>query len=75
MSRVVHLSLDEGVVVIRCHSEDIGIESIEGLSEGGVRLVCVSDEGAALIRQQLDSYVLQAEPVTRKRRRRAARRP
>jgi predicted HAD superfamily phosphohydrolase YqeG len=66
MSRVVHLSLDEGVVVIRCHSEDIGIEAIERLSAGGVRLVCVSNEGAALIRQKLEDYVVQAAPTARK---------
>jgi len=39
VSRVVHLNLDEGVVVIRCMSENVGISAIERLSSGGVRLV------------------------------------
>ncbi len=42
MSRVINLSLDEGVVVIRCMSEHVGISAIEGLPGGGVRLVCAS---------------------------------
>ena len=58
MSRVVQLSLDEGIVVIRCHSENIAIEAIERLSGGGVRVVCVSNEGAALIRRELKAYVV-----------------
>jgi hypothetical protein len=40
VSRVVHLNLDEGVVVIRCMSENVGVSAIERLSSGGVRLVC-----------------------------------
>ena len=51
MSRVVQLSLDEGVVVIRCLSEKVGISAIERLPEGGVRLVCKSSDGAARIRR------------------------
>jgi len=58
MSRVVHLSLDEGVVVIRCLSEKVGISAIESLPEGGVRLVCNSADGAALIRRKLKKYLI-----------------
>ena len=36
MSRIVNLSLDEGVVVIRCHSEKVGISAIEPLPQGVV---------------------------------------
>ena len=49
MSRVVHLNLDEDVVVIRCMSENVGISAIERLPGGGVRLVYMSTEGAAPI--------------------------
>src|SRR5690348_14515287 len=36
VSRVVHLNLDQGVVVIRCMSENVGVAAIERLSSGGV---------------------------------------
>jgi hypothetical protein len=58
VSRVVHLSLDEGVVVIRCLSEKVGVSAIERLPGGGVRLVCMSNEGAELIRTKLKRYVI-----------------
>lgn len=68
MSRVVHLDLEEGVVVIRCLSENVGVSAIERLPSGGVRLVCKSSEGAALIRRKLKGYVLKGD-VTRERHR------
>jgi len=61
MSRVVYLSLDEGVVVIRCLSEKIGVSAIERLPGGGVRLVCMSSDGAAKIRRKLKQYVIASE--------------
>ena len=66
MSRVIHLSLDEGVVVIRCMSEKVGVSAIEGLPGGGVRLVCMSNDGAETIRRKLKRYVI-AGDVTRER--------
>ena len=66
MSRVVNLSLDEGVVVIRCNSEKVGVSAIEGLPGGGVRLVCMSSDGAALIRRKLKRYVID-DGATRER--------
>lgn len=68
MSRVVHLTLDEGVVVIRCLSEKVGVSTIECLPQGGVRLVCMSSDGAALIRRKLKAYVIDGS-VTRQRHR------
>jgi hypothetical protein len=68
MSRVVNLSLDGGVVVIRCFSEKVGISAIENLPDGGVRLVCNSNDGAALIRRKLKRYVMQ-DDVKRERHR------
>lgn len=58
MSRVVHLNLEEGVVVIRCLSEKVGVSAIERLPSGGVRLVCMSSDGAQLIRKKLKSYLI-----------------
>ncbi len=68
MSRVVHLSLDEGVVVIRCLSEKVGVSAIESLPGGGTRLVCMSGDGAALIRKKLKTYLID-DDVERERHR------
>jgi hypothetical protein len=68
MSRVVQLSLDPGVVEIRCMSEKVGISAIESLPAGGVRLVCMSTEGAELIRRKLKRYLISGT-VTRERHR------
>lgn len=61
MNRVVNLTLDEGVVVIRCLSEKVGISAIEALPGGGVRLVCMSGEGAELIRRKLKRYLIDGD--------------
>jgi len=61
VSRVVYLSLDEGVVVIRCLSEKVGISAIEQLPGGGVRLVCASGDGAERIRRKLRTYIIDGE--------------
>ncbi|HKX91215.1 MAG TPA: hypothetical protein VJM15_02160 [Sphingomicrobium sp.] len=62
MSRVVHLNLEEGVVIIRCLSEHVGVSAIERLPQGGVRLVCMSSDGAAKIRRKLKTYVIDGQP-------------
>jgi hypothetical protein len=58
MNRIIHLTLDEGIVVIRCLSEKVAISAIERLPQGGVRLVCMSSEGAELIRRKLKRYLI-----------------
>lgn len=66
MSRVIHLSLDEGAVATRCLSEKVGISAIESLPAGGTRLVCMSGEGAELIRRKLKKHLIDGD-VTRER--------
>ena len=61
MSRVVNLSLDEGMVVIRCLAEKVRISAIETLPSGGVRLVCTSTEGAEVIRRKLKRYLIHGD--------------
>ena len=61
MSRVLNLSLDEGVVVIRCLSEKVGVSAIERLPGGGVRLVCSSQDGAELLRRKLKRYLIDGD--------------
>ena len=68
MSRVLFVSLDEGQVVARCLAEKVGISAIEHLPTGGVRLVCMSSEGAARIRKKLKAYVI-GGTVTREKHR------
>jgi hypothetical protein len=68
MSRVLFVSLDEGQVVARCLAEKVGISNIERLPAGGVRLVCMSGDGAALMTRKLKSHLI-TEDVTRELRR------
>ena len=68
MSRVVFLSLDEGPVVAHCLQEKIGISAMERLPGGGVRLVCMSVEGAGLIALKLKKHLLDND-VTRQKHR------
>jgi hypothetical protein len=68
MSRVVNLALDERVVVTRCLSEKVAISAIEPLPQGGVRLVCMGNEGAERIRKKLKRYIIDGD-VERERHR------
>lgn len=68
MSRVLNVALDEGQVVARCLAEKVGISAIERLPAGGVRLVCMSSDGAALMTRKFKPHLM-AEEVTRERHR------
>lgn len=69
MSRTVYLDLAEGEVIARCLKEKVGISAIERLPSGGVRLVCMSVDGAQQIRSLLKSKVLEGEHTVRERHR------
>jgi hypothetical protein len=64
MSRVVLVNLDEGDVVARCLAEKVGISAIERLPAGGVRLVCMSGDGAVHMHRKLKRHLI-TSPVTR----------
>jgi hypothetical protein len=64
MSRVLFVALDEGQIVSRCLEENVGISAIERLPQGGVRLVCMSSDGAALMSRKLKRHLIAGE-VTR----------
>jgi len=68
VSRVIHLKLDADAVEIRCRKEKVGVSAIERLPAGGVRLVCKSSDGAALIRRKLKANVMDGEPAREPRR-------
>ena len=58
MSRVVMLSLSEKQTREQCESRHIGISALETLPDGGSRLVCMSSEGAAMIRRRLKTHLI-----------------
>lgn len=64
MSRVLFVSLDEGDVVAQCLSAKVGISAIERLPSGGVRLVCMSSDGAAVMKRKLKKKLI-ADTATR----------
>lgn len=63
MSRVILLSMSEKAVEARCLEAKVGVSSLEQLVSGGVRLVCMSTSGAALIRQTLKSSIIEGHAV------------
>ena len=64
MSRVLFVTLDEGPLVAKCLAEKVGISAIERLPAGGMRLVCMSSDGAEHMRRKLRGKLIKAE-VTR----------
>ena len=64
MSRALNLKLSEADAREQCSTRSIGISAIETLPDGGVRLVCMSSEGAALLRRRLKAQLIN-EPVRR----------
>ncbi|HKO69961.1 MAG TPA: hypothetical protein VJV58_03410 [Bradyrhizobium sp.] len=63
MSRVILLSMSEREVKAQCLEAKVGLSSLERLVSGGVRLVCMSTSGAALIRQKLGSSIIEGRAV------------
>lgn len=68
MSRALLLTLDEGQVIAACLKENVGISAIERLVDGGVRLVCMSSDGAARMTRKLKPHLIQGV-ATRERHR------
>jgi hypothetical protein len=58
MSRVMFVKLDEGAVVAGCLAAKVGISAIERLPSGGVRLVCMSSDGAATMTRKLKRHLI-----------------
>lgn len=63
MSRAILVNLDEGQVVAACLNENVGISAIERLVSGGVRLVCMSSEGAARMTRKLKPHLISGVAV------------
>ena len=62
------VALDQGDVLAKCEAAKVGVSAIERLPAGGVRLVCMSSDGAALMSRKLKSKLIK-DPVVRERHR------
>jgi len=69
MSRTLYLDLDEGKVIACCLKEKVGISAIERLPAGGVRLVCMSSDGAHRVAAALKGHLLNENDRLRERHR------
>ena len=58
MSRVVNLKMSEAEARHQCTTRQIGVSALEKLPDGGVRLVCMSTEGAETIRKRLKTNII-----------------
>ena len=61
MDRTLFLAMSEGEVVAKCLTAKVGISVIERLPDTGVRLVCMSSEGAQAMRQKLKSRLIKGD--------------
>jgi hypothetical protein len=64
MSRVLLLNSNEEAAIKACARFDVAISVVEPLESGGVRLVCVTSDGAAIMRRKLRSRLIDG-PVIR----------
>jgi hypothetical protein len=68
MSREILVALSESVVVAKCTAAKVGVSAIERLPAGGVRLVCMSTNGAETMREAFKSNLIQGTVVREKQR-------
>lgn len=64
MSRVLLVELSEGEVIAGCEAAKVAISTIEQLPAGGVRLVCMSGEGAQHMARKFKRQLIKT-PVVR----------
>jgi hypothetical protein len=68
MSRVILLSMSEGEAVAKCLEAKVGVSAIERLTSGGVRLVCMSSDGAQTIRKKFKSRLIEGDVIRERHR-------
>ena len=61
MSRVLLLKMSATTATTEFGKLGVGISALEGLTSGGVRLVCMSVEGAEKARKKFSSKLLKGE--------------
>ncbi len=60
---MILLSMSESDVVAQCKEYNVGVSAIEGMASGGVRLVCMSSDGAEAIREMLKAHIISGTAV------------
>ena len=65
-SRALNLSMTVAQVDRHCRENSVAISALEALPDGGTRLVCMSNYGAAQIRLKLGNRIIDG-PVRRER--------
>lgn len=68
MSREILVGLSEGEVVAKCQAAKVGVSAIERLPAGGVRLVCMSTNGAETMRKAFKANLIQGTVVRERQR-------
>jgi hypothetical protein len=66
MSRALNLSMTMEQVDRHCRENGVAISALEALPDGGARLVCMSNYGAAQIRSRLKAHIMK-DDVRRQR--------
>ena len=66
MSRALNLSMTMAQVDRYCRENGVAISALEALPDGGARLVCMSNYGAAQIRSKLKAHIMK-DDVRRER--------
>ena len=61
MSRALNLSLTMKQVDRHCRENGVAISALEALPDGGARLVCMSNYGAAQIRSKLKAHIIEGD--------------
>ena len=61
MSRALNLSLTTAQVDDQCRKHGVAISALEALPDGGTRLVCMSNYGAAQIRFKLKDHIIEGD--------------
>jgi hypothetical protein len=61
MSRVVTLAMSEAEARHQCNTRQVGVSALENLPDGGVRLVCMSTDGAETIRKRLKANIIKGD--------------
>jgi hypothetical protein len=59
----MNLAMSESDVLDRCRKEGVGVSALELLPSGGVRLVCMSSDGADTIRRIFPKKLIQGAVV------------
>jgi hypothetical protein len=68
MNRELYVALDESAVVAKCLAAHVGISAIEQLPAGGVRLVCMSSDGADTMSRKFKRKLITGNVVRQRHR-------